>query len=613
MEFRYDCLSEQYKQPFGCLRLHETCRMTVEVSADTEVRRLEVVLAGESGCGLRVPFSPGEEAGGFVRCHAQFTLPRTDLYFYHFYIDTDQGPCEWYRSGERGVSPGRGDRWQLTCYPDDFQVPEGLAGSVMYQIFPDRFFKGRDCDLTGKLEPYWVHDNWSDTPRFLPDERGEVLNNDFFGGNLDGIRQKLGYLKSLHVEIIYLNPICMAYSNHRYDTADYKRVDPMLGSDEDFAALCREAHALGMKVVLDGVFSHTGSNSVYFDQKGVFGHGACSDPDSPYRGWYDFQHYPDRYTSWWGIVTLPCVHEMNESYLDYIIQGEDSVIAHWLSLGADGFRLDVADELPDAFIAAFRARLKALKPDAILLGEVWEDASNKIAYDVRRRYFADGELDSVMNYPFRNAILGLMAHCDPEEFRRSVMTIVEHYPAPVLHCLMNSLSTHDTPRILTLMGDSFDGPKTEKAERFLSGDARPWASAREMAAAVLQFTLPGMASLYYGDEAGMEGFEDPFNRRGYPWGGEDRELLEFYRQLTELKCTLPALRTGGIQFQPAPDGVVCFVRTLDGRRVRTLVNSWQRTVDIPVSGQVLFLHYGRCQDGCVSLDQWGTAIISEEE
>lgn len=612
MELRYNCLSLQYKQPFGCLREQEACQMTVEVSAETPVSRLDAVFEAEYGSGLRVRFKKGRIKDGFITYTAQFTLPRCDLYFYHFLVYSEKSVRHWYRSGETGTSEGCGDRWQVTCYPDDLRAPEGFPGAVMYQIFPDRFFKGKACDLTGKLEPYHIHERWGETPLFQPDEHGEVLNNSFFGGNLDGIRQKLGYLRSLNVQVIYLNPISMAFSNHRYDTADYKRVDPMLGTTEDFAALCREAHGLGMKVILDGVYSHTGSNSLYFDRKGVFGGGAYSDPDSPYQSWYDFQEYPDRYTCWWGFPTLPCVNEMDDSYLDFMIRGENSVVAHWLGLGADGFRLDVADELPDEFIAMFRARVKELKPDAIVLGEVWEDASNKISYDIRRRYFSGGELDSVMNYPFREAILAFMSGGDAAAFRQTVMTIVEHYPAPVLHCLMNSLSTHDTTRILTLLGDSFDGTKEEKADRRLSPELRPRAVAREMSAALLQFSLPGMASIFYGDEVGLEGFEDPLNRRCYPWGDEDEELLEFYRQLTACKAALPALRTGSIEFLPAPDGVIDFVRCLDGQRVRTIVNGSPETVDPPLNGKLLFLHYGRQEKDCLMLDQWGSAMILED-
>ena len=613
MEMQFNSLSEQYKRPFGCLRQHEVCQLMVEVPKDCPLNRLEVVLSSDSGYSMSVSFTREGESEYYWEYRTEFSLPRQGLYFFHFNVELTTGSFRLFRAGETGLRANEGEQWQITCYPEDFRPPEDFQGAVLYQIFPDRFYREGTCDLTGKLEPYWVHDNWEDTPHYLPNEHGEILNNDFFGGNLKGIEAKLPYLKSLGVDGIYLNPVCMAFSNHRYDTADYKRVDPMLGTEEDLAHLCQAAHQLGIKVILDGVFSHTGSDSVYFDAKGLFGHGAVSDPNSPYRNWYDFQHYPDQYTSWWGITTLPCVNELNDDYLDFIIRGEDSVLAHWLSLGIDGIRLDVADELPDAFIAAFRQRLKQIKPDAWLLGEVWEDASNKVSYGVRRKYFSAGELDSVMNYPFRNAILSFLAGHGGDQFRRQIMTIVEHYPPGVLHGVMNSLSTHDTPRILTTLGDSFSGSKGEKAGRFLSPDARALALSREKVAALLQFTLPGTPCIYYGDEAGMEGFEDPFNRRCYPWGKEDSDLLEFYRALSRIKHQYPALRAGGIAFQATPSPSVCFVRHLDGQRVSVLVHSGPEPFSAALNGQLLLLHNGRQEGDNLVLNQWGGAIILEKE
>ena len=394
-----------------------------------------------------------------------------------------------------------------------------------------------------------------------------VRNNDFFGGNFAGIREKLPYLQELGVGVLYLNPIFMAWSNHRYDTADYRRPDPMLGTEEDFRTLCDAAHARGMRVILDGVFSHTGSNSVYFDAKHVFGHGAASDPNSPYRRWYRFHHYPDDYEAWWGIRTLPCVEELDETYLHYIIEDEDSVIAHWLRLGADGFRLDVVDELPDEFVRRLRRRMRQIDPQSLLLGEVWEDASNKRAYGVSRRYFVDGELDSVMNYPWRNAIVAFLTDADDgTALGESLMTLAENYPPEVLSCVMNHLGTHDTPRILTVLGEPFRGTKDERARRRMTPVQRKTALMRLRMAAFLQFTLPGMPCIYYGDEAGMEGFEDPFCRVCYPWGHEDEELQAYYRMMSALRGSSEALRRGGLRVLAAGNGRIAFSRSIGGER-----------------------------------------------
>jgi glycosidase len=356
----------------------------------------------------------------------------------------------------------------------------------------------------------------------------------------------------------------------------------MLGTEADFRSLCAAAHQRGMKVILDGVYSHTGANSVYFDGQGVFGNGACSKgKDSPYYSWYSFRKWPDQYESWWGFKTLPNVNELSESYQDYIIRDADSVIAHWLGLGADGFRLDVADELPDEFILRFKQRLRQLRPDALLLGEVWEDASNKSAYNVRRRYFTDGELDSVMNYPWRTAILNFLRETDDgRAFGETVMTIAENYPPQVLQALMNSLSTHDTPRILTaLMGD-FPGDRAFQSKVRLSPEQRELAFERLRAAAFLQYTLPGCPCLYYGDEAGMEGCKDPFNRGCYPWGQEDPRFLELFRSLGRLKNDTPALRAGTVRVTAAGEGKLVFLRQTEAQTVLCCVNRGDTPVHV---------------------------------
>jgi glycosidase len=385
------------------------------------------------------------------------------------------------------------------------------------------------------------------------------------------------YIASLGTTILYLNPISKSFSSHRYDTGDYKTPDPMLGTEEDFKAMCKAAHDRGIRVILDGVYSHTGSDSLYFDKNGSFGgKGAYCDPDSPYRSWYTFHHYPDTYESWWGFKTLPTVRKLDPAFVQYIIEAEDSVIAHWLGLGADGFRLDVADELPNEFVDKLKKRLRSLRPDGLLMGEVWEDASNKISYDVRRRYFVDGTLDSVMNYPFRKAILDYVRGADDGRgFREAVLTVAENYPTQVLCCNMNLLGTHDTPRILTALVDTFDGSREELAARKLTPEQLRLALERLQLATVLQYTLPGCPSVYYGDEVGMEGGKDPFNRRPYPWGRENAALLAHYRSLGALRRAHMALQQGSIDFLHAEAGRLAYMRKHGGEEIRIYVNQNQ--------------------------------------
>ena len=252
-----------------------------------------------------------------------------------------------------------------------------------------------------------IREDWGGQPYWRPNERGEVTNSDYFGGTLRGIEEKLPYLKSLHVTCLYLNPIFEAHSNHRYNTADYTKIDPVLGTEEDFQSLCAAAGRLGIRVMLDGVFSHTGSDSVYFNRQGRYPQpGAYQSQQSPYFSWYHFISWPEKYHSWWGFETLPEVEETDNNYNKYI-NGRQGVVRKWLKKGASGWRLDVADELPDSFLDQLTEAAKEEKPDAVVLGEVWEDATTKESYGSRRRYLLGRQLDSVMNYPFRNAVFGI--------------------------------------------------------------------------------------------------------------------------------------------------------------------------------------------------------------
>ena len=538
MNILFDSRDPADKSPFGVLRAGELCRLRIRIPLDCGAYR--VVL---TGVGPNVYFIPDGQDGPYGVFRAETTFSAPGLFFYHFHIWDKNGDYDLFRDGA-GTNIGVGAVWQLSVLPADWSVPEGFRGVVYYQIFPDRFAKSGDCDLTEKLGPYIVQP----FDEFLPVTRDA---SDFAGGNLRGIEEKLDYLADLGTEVVYLNPIFYAASNHRYDTADYSRVDPMLGTEADFVSLCEAIHARGMKLVLDGVFSHTGKNSVYFDALGVFGGGAVSlGPASPYYKWYNFIHFPDKYEAWWGFESLPNINETEPSYREYIL-GPDGIIAKWLRLGADGFRLDVADELPDAFIAELRERVRAVKPEAVVIGEVWEDASSKESYGQRRRYFTGGELDGVINFPFRKAILAFASGADGgEALRETVLTLAENYPAPALDCTMLILGNHDTERIGTLLPD--------RNER--------------RAAAFLQFTLPGSPTVYYGDEAGLCGGKDPWNRLPFPWGREDAALQALYRELAALRRDHPALRTGDIRFLPSEEGVLRFVRAGGGETVECRVD-----------------------------------------
>ena len=511
-------------------------------------------------------------SGGAWRC--VYAAPRRpELAWYRFSLRR--------RSGETVTLAQR----QLTVYEEYGAAPDWFGRGVSYQIFPDRFCRSRVPDPAGLVGDRTVHENWQDTPEFRPDERGEIRNRDFFGGDLAGIISKLDYLKSLGVTTLYLNPIFEAASNHRYNTADYMAIDPMLGTAEDFRALCREAHARGMRVLLDGVFNHTGSASRYFNADGFYPElGAAQSKDSPYYNWYHFTHWPDSYDAWWGIKTLPAVEENQASYRDFIIRSEDSVVRHWLRCGADGWRLDVADELPDDFIAELRQAMDAEKPDCLLLGEVWEDGSNKIAYDRRRKYLLGRETHGLMNYPFRTAALDWLCGGDAAAFRESMEQLRENYPSPAFYSAMNFLSTHDTPRILTLLGgEPTPAGKAERAAAQLSSAGRELARRRLMLGALLLYTFPGSPTVYYGDEAGMEGYEDPLNRRAFPWGAEDEELLRWYRKLGQLRGGRPSLQRGDICYLYADGSGLALRRQWDSEVTTAAMNSGKEPLTMTLS------------------------------
>lgn len=581
----FDSRSPLYKSPFGAVRAGEKIAFSLllplcaccegasgqEPLSAAGAPRLTVFAADQWDSPLAdipMPLERADWEGRLYRC--VYTPEKPSLLFYRFDLGTggalvrdagslSGGGCRYAASPRPGE-----DLWQLTVYDPHAPWSHALEGGVLYQIFPDRFYNGGGETEREKsaFPDRQYHARWGELPVYRPDpQSGEITNNDYFGGNLEGIRQKLGYLKSLGVTALYLNPIFEAHSNHRYNTADYTKIDPLLGKEEDFARLCREAAALGIRVLLDGVFSHTGSDSVYFNQSCRYPlDGAVNRPDSPYRSWYHFTRYPDRYDAWWGVKTLPETVETDPSFLEFIT-GEGGVIAKWMEKGASGFRLDVADELPDPALDRIAQRIKAFGPDKVVLGEVWEDASNKVSYSQRRRYLLGGQLDSVMNYPFRAAILEFIRLGDGAGFFRRILEITEHYPPAVLHSLMNPLSTHDTLRALTCLGGEIPGrpqdaqyggdggngglPPIQPGDIYAQGRDREWQAARMnpssrqylegvtrlRLAMVLQYLLPGVPSIYYGDEAGMWGWGDPFNRCCYPWGGEDQPLVDFVRRL----------------------------------------------------------------------------------
>ena len=612
----FDSRDERYRSPFGAVPektavLFRIClprewgstssRMFVRIDGEVDVH-LEMFWAGMEG-----------DSHEWWDCH--YIPEKPKIVWYGFELHTNQGERYLVRQpdGTAIQSNQAGALWQLTCYAENFETPDWLAGGVMYQVFPDRFFRSGEPKANVPQDRV-LREDWGGQPVWKPDEAGKIRNNDYFQGDLKGIEQRLDRLAELGVTCLYLNPIFEAQSNHRYDTSDYTVVDSLLGTEQDFCSLAKTAAQLGIHILLDGVFNHTGADSRYFNREHRYGQeGAYNSPDSPYAGWYQFKHWPTDYVSWWGFETLPELNEQSPAFLAYIT-GKGGVVSHWLNAGASGWRLDVADELPDEFLEALRIAAKEEKPDALVLGEVWEDASNKSSYGHLRRYLLGNQLDSVMNYPFSNAVLGFLRRGNASAFFYVIEDILENYPPQVVRLLMNHIGTHDTERALTLLaGDTpNDSGRDWQAAHQLTAPQRERGLRLMRLASALQYCLPGVPCVYYGDEAGVEGYRDPFNRSCYPWGNEDKGLLLWYRKLGQLRRICPALREGSFLPVMADEEVVCFERHEGDAALLCAVNRTEeeRTVMLSSkwSGRTVILGGGWMEGNTLHLPPLDCAI-----
>lgn len=576
----FNSRDKAHKSIFGSTAAGEILRLSVCMPRSFSCSAVTLLLRKDGGEYTKKPLYWCSHQGDVEYWDISFSFEEEGLYFYRFSYETPFGTGNIFlKSGGCGEFSPSGKEWQQTVYKKGFETPDCFKGGIMYQIFPDRFYFSGEKKKNVPADRI-LHTDFSDIPFYKPDKNGKILNNDYFGGDFRGITEKLPYIKSLGVTVIYLNPVFEAHSNHRYNTADYKNTDPLLGTKEELEELVKKAEEYSIKIILDGVFSHTGSDSVYFNREKRYGDGgAYNDPHSPYREWYNFKD-DGTYDCWWGIDTLPETDEENDGFIDFIM-GENGVTNSMLDIGVAGFRLDVADELPDKFLDALYSSLKKRNPNSFVLGEVWEDASNKISHGNRRKYLLGGQLDSVMNYPFSVAILSFMRYGVAESFMESIVTICENYPKPVLDCLMNHLGTHDTARILSRLAspELETKPRDIQASHKLSQEEYSHAKTLLKTATVLQYTLPGFPSVYYGDEAGMTGGSDPFNRAFFPWGNEDKELTEWFIKLGKIRLSHPAFKTGEFVPFSAMLSCVAYKRVSDGGSVFVIANRNPHEID----------------------------------
>lgn len=472
------------------------------------------------------------------------------------------------------------DVFQITVFDRNFHTPDWFKGSVMYQIFPDRFARSSDYSyekMTGTREmPDRIyHSSWEDEVDYTGKNAHTYKACDFFGGSIKGIHENLDYIKGLGINVIYLNPIFESKSNHRYDTGNYEKIDPLLGNEEDFDDFMRECAKLSIRVILDGVFNHTGADSMYFNKYGTYDNtGAYQDAagngKSPFYSWYSFnlQHGYISYDSWWGFPDLPNVNENDLHFRDYIL-GDKGIVKKWLNRGSSGWRLDVSDELPDSFLRDLRKSVKTAKADAVILGEVWEDASSKISYGHYRDFLLGNTHDCVMGYPFRKSVLGWLSGKFGLDFLiNSLETIREDYPVEAYLCNMNLIGSHDVARAITeLTNNGYVGDRKWQAAAFLTGEERGRGRRLLKLAMLIQFTFPGVASVYYGDEIAMEGYGDPFCRRTLNLDkirSEKPETLLWLTAMSDFRGKHPILKTGHISYLPSSGNVLVYRRYAEG-------------------------------------------------
>ncbi|MBP5308532.1 MAG: glycoside hydrolase family 13 protein [Clostridia bacterium] len=599
MYVEFNPVSEGFKSPVGGISVNKTVRFTV--FSDASEITLLIRKDGGEYCG----FSAIKAENRF---DMEFLPVDTGLYFYRF---SASGvifgmPRGGYAAENFSSAETDGGEYSLTVFKEDFSTPEWIKGGVIYQIFPDRFSREgntlpRPCQN--------LRSDWGGAPGYLP-VNGKVLNDDFFGGNFRGIISRLDYLGYLGVTAIYLNPVFEARSNHRYDTGDYMKPDGLLGTESDLAELFSEAKKLGMGVILDGVFNHTGDDSVYFNKyKNYDSTGAYNSKDSPYSDWYFFNSFPDGYESWWGVDILPETNEASPSFNEFIC-GENGVLDHYLKMGAKGWRLDVADELPAPFVRNIRKAVKKHGTEAFIGGEVWENVTDKISYGVRREYFCGEELDSAMNYPLKNAVINFLLTETTDEIVSVINGQIDRYPAQALNCIMNILGTHDTPRILNVLsGKRMPASRAEQAADELTAEEYARGESLLKIAAALEYTLYGVPTLYYGDETGATGWADPFNRGCMDWN-KTSFLTEYYAKLGAVRRENPVFKKGGTKIFYRAKRAFGFLREGEGERIYVAVNLGPSTPVFTFTNEVTDLLTGRT--GREFSAPYGMALILKE-
>ncbi|WP_273831820.1 alpha amylase N-terminal ig-like domain-containing protein [Guptibacillus sedimenti] len=649
---------EAFRSPFGAVQEGKTVTLRLAAKKDDLTKADLYIKNQNTGTSNLIAMEKAATSDGKDYWEATVTPEEKGLYGYKFIVRDGSAKAEYgedTKQGEAGKAvDANAELYQLTVFDPGFKTPDWMKEAVVYQIFPDRFYNGNEGNDDAKETargPEPIEDqNWGelpDNPRLSDSANYDgdgIWSNDFFGGDIKGIQQKLDYIQSLGVNTIYLNPIAKAASNHKYDATDWKAVDPMFGTPEEFKAFTDELEKRDMHLIMDGVFNHVGDDSIYFDRYGKYevvgayeywsriydlmnedgmseeeakvearkqleDEGQTFNDEYGFHNWFNLKNEKvtdengnERYDyqAWWGYDSLPEIKSVegdaveydselnNEKFADYIMYDKDSASKSWLTNGASGWRLDVANEVDMEFWREFRDELKSeemagagatLKEgeEPLILGEIWDDAS---------KYFLGDQYDSVMNYRFEGAILNFLKSGDAASADEKLMAVQEDYPDEAFHALMNLMGSHDTPRAIYVLGGGTD--TYERAE-FDPNYDHELGVQRLKLAAVLQMGYPGAPTIYYGDEAGVTGSKDPDDRRTYPWGDENTELIDHYQAAGAIRTeNTDLLAYGKLTTLHAEGDVYAFARTNEDSAAIIAVNRGTKaqTIDLDVKDVV---------------------------
>ncbi|EHJ02340.1 Pullulanase [Clostridium sp. DL-VIII] len=556
MQVLHDSQSIEFRKPFGAVEAGQKIKLSINIDKEV-IAVLEMIQF--DGTKLSMEMQKEYLNNGEFRYSAEIDTS-DELGILEYYFIIIDGYDRLYYGNNYEHLGGIGQiytynpiPYQITVYKRTY-TPDWYKEGIIYQILIDRFYNGNENSIINSpKENSFIYGKWHDSPMYIKDNYGRIVRWDFYGGNLKGIIQKLDYIKSLGVNIIQLSPIFKSPSCHKYDTSDYEIVDEMFGTNNEFKELCETAQNKGIKIIIDIVLGYTSSDSKYFNKLGNYGEvGAYNSPNSKYYNWYRFLKYPYQYESWWGIDERPSIDSTEKRYTDYIIKNDSSIIEKWIKLGASGWKLNIIDELSDEFIELIRKRMQGISEDTVLIGDIWEDASNKISYSKRRKYLQGEEVHAATNYPLRESLINFVkGYIKSDKLKQKIMSLYENYPRESFYGNVNIAGTIDTERILTILDENIE------LLRLL---------------AVIQFTLPGVPLICYGDEAGLKGGKEPDNRKSYPWGEENKELIKFYQKLTSIRNNENGLKKGDLNILDTETDVLAFERNYENEKIIILVN-----------------------------------------